>query len=204
MDPDQPVLVSRGIILPILGDDGEVVPDSAVVSTDVVVLGGGAATPGLAPWSKKGTSARLLHPSDELGPQREACLREAAYTDNVEQAQQLIDLGVNVNCRCAAPCLQSALRKVDVQPTCIRTAFCSTSVGPGVVCGIKFGCCLLAAARASSWLVRSYDKGRTPLHYCALGNGLRVAQVGLGRTFTHVLEYQCGRACEGPHALAVL
>ena len=94
--------------------------DSEVVSTDIVIVGG-APTGTLAPWDKSGTGLRCLHKNEDATPQHEAALFEAAYTDNVDLAQKMIDLKVNVNCR--------------------------------------------------------RHKGRTPLHYCALSNGLRVAKV---------------------------
>ena len=100
--------------------DDESKPDETKEPTDIVIVGG--ETPAkLTPWSASSTGLRCAHPNEESQPQHEACLFEAAYTDNVELAQRMIDIKVNVNCR--------------------------------------------------------RYKNRTPLHYCAIGNGTRVAQV---------------------------
>ena len=94
--------------------------DATVTSTDIVIVGGDVPET-IEPWGSQGTGFRTIHVNEDLAPQHEACLCEAAYTDNVELAQEMIDLKVNVNCK--------------------------------------------------------RQNGRTPLHYCALGNGCRVARV---------------------------
>ncbi len=96
--------------------------DKAVVTTDIVIADAEAPST-LRSWGASGTGLWMLHKNEDLRPQHEACLFEAAFTDNVKLAQEMIDAKVDVNCR-------------------------------------------------------HRQKGRTPLHYCALGNGALVARVG--------------------------
>ncbi len=101
------------------------------MTTDIVIADAEAPAT-LRPWGASGTGLWMLHKNEDLRPQHEACLFEAAFTDNVKLAQEMIDAKVDVNCR--------------------------------------------------------RQKGRTPLHYCALGNGALVARV---RACTSVVVVDC-------------